>query len=88
MKTQSCSSAQPPANTAGPKLRAGFTEVFVTGMLMRWIRASVRPMASGASPAGARPSVAPWITSTKTKVSTTSMMIAAVSEYPAGEWSP
>jgi hypothetical protein len=39
-------------NTAGPVLRAGFTEVFVTGMLIRWIKVSVRPMASGAKPIG------------------------------------
>ena len=28
-------SAQSPTNSAGPVLRAGFTEVLVTGMLMR-----------------------------------------------------
>ena len=30
--SQSCASAQPPTNSAGPVLRAGLTEVFVTGM--------------------------------------------------------
>lgn len=40
-------------------LRAGFTDVFVTGMLMRWINVKPRPMAMGANPWGARPSVAP-----------------------------
>src|SRR5215203_7470085 len=30
--SQSCASAHPPANRAGPVLRAGFTEVFVTGI--------------------------------------------------------
>lgn len=39
--SQSCVSAQPPAINAGPVLRAGFTDVFVTGMLIRWM--SVRP---------------------------------------------
>ncbi len=38
-------------------LRAGLTEVFVTGMLMRWMSVSPRPMAIGAKPAGARLSV-------------------------------
>ena len=38
-------------------LRAGLTEVLVTGMLIRWISVSARPMASGAKPAGARLSV-------------------------------
>ena len=32
--SHNCESAQPPANNAGPVLRAGFTDVFVTGMLM------------------------------------------------------
>ena len=40
-------------------LRAGFTDVFVTGMLIRWISVSPRPIAIGAKPAGARLSVAP-----------------------------
>jgi hypothetical protein len=33
--SQSCDCAQPPAKRAGPVLRAGFTDVFVTGMLIR-----------------------------------------------------
>jgi hypothetical protein len=37
--------AQPPANSAGPVLRAGFTDVLVTGMLIRWISVSARPIA-------------------------------------------
>ncbi|MOA39007.1 hypothetical protein D3C78_1607530 [compost metagenome] len=40
-------------------LRAGLTEVLVTGIEIRWISVSPRPMAMGASPAGARLSVAP-----------------------------
>ncbi len=31
----SCANAQPPTISAGPVLRAGFTEVLVTGMLIR-----------------------------------------------------
>ena len=31
----SCAIAQPPTKIAGPVLRAGFTDVLVTGMLMR-----------------------------------------------------
>lgn len=52
----------------------------VTGMLMRWISVSVRPMARGAKPAGARRSVTPAITSRKTAVSTSSTTMAAASE--------
>jgi hypothetical protein len=33
--THSCCIAQPPTSNAGPVLRAGFTDVLVTGMLMR-----------------------------------------------------
>jgi hypothetical protein len=32
---QSWASAQPPTNSAGPVLRAGLTDVLVTGMLTR-----------------------------------------------------
>ena len=53
-KSQSCASAQPPTKSAGPVLRAGFTDVFVTGMLIRWISVRPSPIAIGAKPAGAR----------------------------------
>ena len=43
---QSCPRAQPPTNRAGPVLRAGLTEVLVTGMPIRWTR--VRPPVGGA----------------------------------------
>ena len=59
---------------AGPVERAGFTDVLVTGMLIRWIRVSARPMASAAKPFEARLSVVPMMTARKTAVSTTSMM--------------
>ena len=57
--------AAEPANGAGPVLRAGFTEVLVTGMLTKWIRVRHRPMARGAKPEGARFSVTPMITNKK-----------------------
>ncbi len=34
-KNYNCVKAMPPSNNAGPELRAGFTEVLVTGMLIR-----------------------------------------------------
>ena len=52
MNTQSWLSAQPPTNSAGARLRAGFTDVLSTGMLIRWMSVRARPMASGARPAG------------------------------------
>src|SRR5215210_4382911 len=59
--SQSWASAHPPTNSAGPVLRAGFTEVFVIGMPTRWIRVSPKPIASGANPTGALPCVAPMM---------------------------
>ncbi len=61
-------------------LRAGFTEVLVTGMPIRWMRVSARPIAIGAKPAGARRSVEPRITIRKKNVSTTSATKPATSE--------
>ncbi len=80
MKTQSWASAQPPTKSAGARERAGFTLVLSTGMAIRWMRVRVRPMASGARPAGALRSVTPWMTSRKAKVRSSSMTIAASSE--------
>ena len=60
------------ANSACEVERAGFTDVFVTGMEMRWISVSAKPMATGAVPAGAPLRVAPMITMRKTAVITTS----------------
>ena len=61
-------------------LRAGLTDVFVTGMLMRWMSVSASPIAMGAKPDGARVSVAPRMISMKNIVMTTSRTSAASSE--------
>ncbi len=74
--------------SAGPVLRAGFTEVLVTGMLTRWIRVSASPIAIGAKPCGARSSVEPTMTSRKPSVSTTSIRNPEPSLYPPGEPAP
>ena len=73
---------------AAAVLRAGLTEVLVTGMLIKWMRVSARPIAIGAKPAGACLSVAPWITSRKPQVRTISITIADSIEKPPGECSP
>ena len=86
--SQSCAIAQPPANKAGPVLRAGFTEVLVTGMLTRWMRVRPRPIASGAKPAGALPWVAPMMINRNIIVITTSVMKAETRPYLPGECSP
>src|SRR5574344_1953465 len=77
-KSQSCFTAMPPTNTATAVERAGFTDVFVTGMLMRWMSVRQRPIAMGAKPAGARLSVAPMITKRNANVITISVMSAEV----------
>ena len=53
--------------------RAGFTDVFVTGMLMRWMSVSAKPIAIGANPGDARFAVAPRMTIRNPKVITISV---------------
>jgi len=53
-------------------LRAGLTEVFVTGIEIRWISVKQRPMAIGAKPFGASLCVEPRMTIRKKNVITTS----------------
>src|SRR5688500_15502077 len=43
IKTHSWLNAHPPTKTAGAMLRAGLTEVLVTGMPTRWISVSTSP---------------------------------------------
>ena len=69
-----------PAKSAVAVLRAGFTDVFVTGMLIRWISVSPRPMVRPANPTGARLCVVPRMMVRNMNVITTSHTIAAVSE--------
>ena len=84
MKSHSWQSAVPPAKSAGPKLRAGFTEVPVMGMQTICTNTSVRPMASPARfPAPFSLSVEPSTTNTKMNVKTTSATRAcAISSWP------
>src|SRR2546427_413591 len=51
-------------------------------MLIRWISVSPSPIAMGAKPRGARPSVAPRMIKRNMKVMTTSDIKQAISEYP------
>jgi hypothetical protein len=48
MKSHKSDIACPPATSAGPKPRAGLTDVLVTGIDIRWMAVKVRPMAMGA----------------------------------------
>ena len=50
MNTQSCRSAQPCCITAVAMLRAGFTDVLSTGIVMRWITVSIRPTVTPVKP--------------------------------------
>ena len=42
--------AQPPTMIAGPVLRAGLTDRFVTGIPIKWIKVRPNPIAIGARP--------------------------------------
>ena len=86
--SQSWPSALVSANKAAAAERAGLTEVFVTGIEIRWISVSARPIAIGAKPAGAEDDVEPKMTIKKKAVSTISTSSADVRLYPPGESSP
>src|SRR6201999_2986258 len=66
-KSQSWPIYSPPANNAGPVLRAGLTEVFVTGIDTRWIRVRARPIGIPAKPAAAPFDVVPTMMKRKKK---------------------
>ena len=55
-----------------------YTEVLVTGILIRWIKVSPKPMAKPANPLGAFECVAPKIMIKNMKVITISVINAAV----------
>ena len=79
-KSQSWLEAHPPAKSAGPVLRAGLTEVLVTGNADEMNQVRQKPMAIGAKPLGARASVDPMMTMRKKPVSTISAIRQAISE--------
>jgi len=72
IKNHTCEIAAPPTKTAGPKLRAGLTEVPSTGMPTRWIKTSLKPMAIQANPLDASLCVAPKMTKRNSAVNTIS----------------
>ena len=76
------------ANSAAAVERAGLTDVLVTGIEIKWISVSPRPMAIGAKPAGARDDVEPRIMIRKKAVRTTSIAKAAPRPYLPGDNSP
>ena len=63
----------------GYSMMAGFIcEVVMTAMLIMWINASVKPIANGAKPVGARLSVAPMMMNKNIAVITTSHIKPAI----------
>jgi hypothetical protein len=78
MNSQSWLNAHPPTNTAGPILRAGLTEVLVTGIPTKWIKTSTIPIGIPANPTGALISVVPNTVKTRKNVNTTSATNVAV----------
>jgi len=69
--SQSCCMAHPPTKIATAVDRAGLTEVFVTGIEIKWISVKANPIAIGAKPAGTPLPVAPKIMIKKNAVITT-----------------
>ena len=88
MNSHTCESALPPAKIAGPRLRAGLTEVPVSGMPTRWITPRVKPIASPAKPLAAIRWVTASTTNTSTNVSSTSTRKAPPMEMPPWEGAP
>ncbi len=78
----------PPANRAGPVLRAGLTEVFVTGIDTRWISVSARPIGIPAKPEAAPLDVVPMMMNRKKNVITASQTKQATIPYFPGLRSP
>src|ERR1700751_5907845 len=78
----------PPAKSAGPVLRAGLTEVFVTGIDTRWIRVKASPIGIPAKPAAAPFEVVPTMTNRKKNVNTTSSRKQLPRPYLPGLRSP
>ncbi len=80
MKSHTCDSALSPTISAGPRLRAGLTEVPVSGIPIRCTTVSASPMARPAKPGEPTRLVAISTTSTQTNVSTTSVTKADQAE--------
>src|SRR6516164_5178575 len=78
----------PPAKSAGPVLRAGLTDVLVTGIDTRWIKVRARPIGMPANPAAAPFDVVPTITKRKKKVITISVIKQLPRLYLPGLRSP
>jgi hypothetical protein len=86
--SQSWLSAWPPTSTAGPKLRAGFTDAPSMGIPMMLTRASARPTTMPATGALASLRVAARTTSTNTEVRTTSVRNAPPPEECSSDSPP
>ena len=88
MKTQSCLSAHVCWKTAVARLRAGFTDVLSTGIVIRWISVSIRPTATPVKPGDIDLRLVLAITNTNSAVNTISVRITAGSLNPPGECAP
>src|SRR5258707_15882030 len=86
--SQSWPSAQSPTNSAGPVLRAGLTDVLVTGIDTRWISVRARPIGMPANPDAAPFDVVPTMMYRKKNVIRNSVIRQAVRLYLPGLRSP
>ena len=88
MNTQTCSSACPPRNNAGAKLRAGFTEVPVNGIPIMCTKVRVKPITIPATAAFSAFLVTPRTVNTNTKVKIISTIIAPMTSKPTLDAEP
>ena len=73
MKTQSCISAQNLGTPRSTRLRAGFTDVLSIGIVIRWIRVSIRPTVRPVKPTVIDRRLVLAITNTNNAVNTISV---------------
>ena len=89
MNAHTCSSAQSPWNTAVASDRAGLTDVFDTGIAIRCTSVRPNPAAIGPNQVGTPLMlVVPSTISTKTAVTTISMIATDTRSNPPGECVP
>ena len=77
-----------PAKRAGPVLRAGLTDVLVTGIEIRWINTKAKPIGMPAKPVAAPFDVVPMMMKRKKKVARNSVTKQDPRAYLPGLRSP
>ena len=88
IKSHNWERLSPPTRAAGPMLLAGFTDVPVIGIPIRWMRTKEKPIDIPAKPFDAFLLVEPNSINKNNPVNTTSAIKQDIIEYFAGDKSP